>query len=119
MESGYSCSRLRMSCLSHRGQCHERLEEKRFQRALDSSKWGHGSVSMEIRVWVLAWDQGFEWLCLLLWVCGVVEVVEMRILDHAWLAVGTVGDVGLEEGILPMDPGSLGKGSQCNLTFLL
>ena len=34
----------------------------------------------------------------------------MRILVHTWLVVETVGDVDLEEGILPMGPGSLGKG---------
>ena len=79
MGSGDSCTRLRMSFLSHQGQCHERLEGKSFQRALDSSKWGHGSVSMENHVWVLAWDQVFEWLCLLLWVCVFEGVVEMRI----------------------------------------
>ena len=43
----------------------------------------------------------------------------MRILVHTWLVVETVGDVDLEEGILPMGPGSLEKESQCSLAFLL
>ena len=49
---------------------------------------------------------------------GIVNF-EMRILVHTWLVVETVGDVDLEEGILPMGLERLGKGSQCSLAFLL
>ena len=93
MGSGDSCTRLRMSFQFHMG-CQGCFFGKKFWRALDSSKWGHGSVSMENHVWVLAWDQGFEWLCLLLWACGIVEVVGMRIQVHSWMVVETVGDFG-------------------------
>ena len=58
------------------------------------------------------WGLAFEWPCQL-WRFG------MMILVHTWLVVETVGDVGLEEGILPMGLESLGKGSQCSLAFLL
>ena len=50
------------------------------------------------------WGLSFEWPCQL-W------RVRMRILVHTRLVVGIVGDVGLEEGILLMGLGSLGKGS--------
>jgi len=45
--------------------------------------------------------------------------VVMMSLVQSWLVGGTVGDVELEEGILPMGLGSLSKGSQCNQAFLL
>ena len=58
------------------------------------------------------WGLAFEWLCQL-W------RVAMRILVHTWLVMETVGDVGLEEGILPMGLVHLGRENQRSLVFLL
>ena len=70
MESGDSCSRLRMSFQFHMGQCHGCFLGKRFWRALDAYNGDHGKVDkgnlFGIRVWrVMAetWGLASEWLC--------------------------------------------------------
>ena len=92
---------------------------KRFWRALDAYSGDHDKVDKGSLFGILAWGVmtgtwglASEWPCQL-WRVG------MMILVHTWLVVETVGDVGLEEGILSMGLGSLGKGSQCSLVFLL
>ena len=45
--------------------------------------------------------------------------VVIRSLVQSWLVGGTVGDVDLEERILPIGLVRLGKGSRCNLVSLL
>ena len=111
MESRDSCSRLRMSFLFHLGQYHGWILGKRFWRALDAYSGDYGKVDKGNLFGILAWVI-FEWLYQL-WRVG------MRILIHTWLVIEIVGDIGLEGGILLMGLASLGKKSQCSLTFFL
>ena len=62
MESGDSCSRLRMSSLFHLGQCHGWIFGKRLWRALDAYSGDHGKVDKGNLFGILTWVM-FEWLC--------------------------------------------------------
>ena len=62
IESGDSCSRLRMSFLFHLGQCHGWILGKIFWRALDAYSGDHGKVVKGNLFSILAWVM-FEWLC--------------------------------------------------------
>ncbi len=86
MESGDSCSRLRMSFQFHLGQNHqsEVTSGKKFWRALDAYRRDHGKVdkgnlfgSRAWRVMTGTWGWASGWLCQL-W------RIVMRILVHTW-----------------------------------
>lgn len=56
MESGDSCSRLRMSFLFHLGQCHGCILGKKFWRALDAYSGDHGNVDKGNLFGIPTWE---------------------------------------------------------------